>query len=237
MALSMVEVAGLAYDAGLRSPASIAQATAIATAESGRDPGKLGDTGRAGEKTTDGRHWGPSVGLWQVRSIQEEKGKGTTRDADKLRDPAANARAMVEISGSGKTWVPWSVINPVKDPAGFLRYQGALPLAYKAAADALAAKGLGKAVDAAANAASIALDPVEKLAKTISESVQTPARIINWLTEGGTWVRIALFVGGGVLLVAGLGQVVRSTTMNQATKVVQTVLPTGKVGKLMKGAK
>lgn len=234
MVLSMVDVAGLAYDAGLRNPAKIAQAVAIASAESGRDPARLGDTGRAGERTADGRHWGPSVGLWQIRSITEERGKGTTRDGDALKNPAHNAKAMVEISGSGGNWSPWSVTSPL-DVIGFARYRAALPVAVQSTSAALAKKGTEAAGDKAEEAAGAVLEPVEQLAGTISDAMQTPVRVVNWFTEAGTWVRVAYFAGGGLLLVLALAQVVKGPALTAAGKVVQTVIPAGKAAKIVKG--
>ena len=224
----MVEVAGLAYDAGLRNPAKIAQAAAVATAESGREPTRLGDTGRAGERTPDGRHWGPSVGLWQIRSIEEESGKGTTRDRQKLTDPAHNARAMVEISKSGADFSPWSVTKPT-DPAGFLRYQAALPLAVQATSVALGAKGVSQVKQEIDEA----LDPVEKLAATVSDIAQTPVRVANWFTEPGTWRRIWFFGAGGLLLILGLLQAVKGPVKSVATQAAQVVIPVGKAGKAL----
>lgn len=228
MALSMVAVAGLAYDAGLRSPTALIDAVAIATAESGRDPRKVGDLGLQDSK------WGPSVGLWQIRSLKSEKGKGTTRDADKLTDPAHNAKAMVEISGNGKNWDPWSVTH-VSDPAGFLRYQAAIGPATSAVSIALETKGAQKAVEDPAGAAGSLLDPVEELAGTISDIAQTPVRVANWLTEPGSWVRIAYFVAGGLLLVLGVAKVVQGPMTAQAAKVVTNVVPAGKALKKVVG--
>jgi hypothetical protein len=52
--------------------------------------------------------WGPSVGLWQIRSLKAQYGTGGDRDASRLTDPAFNAKAMVSISGAGANWRPWS---------------------------------------------------------------------------------------------------------------------------------
>lgn len=100
--LTYEQVYALARGAGL-SPASAVIATAIAKGESGFRTDAVGDVGIQTSK------WGPSVGLWQVRSVKAETGKGTARDITRLKDPAFNARAMAEISGLGKTWKPWSV--------------------------------------------------------------------------------------------------------------------------------
>lgn len=102
MALSNERVYRLARAAGLGKQAAIT-ATAIARAESGMNPSAVGDT-----SLTDGK-WGPSVGLWQIRSLNADRGTGRPRDASRLKDPEFNARAMVTISGHGANWGPWSV--------------------------------------------------------------------------------------------------------------------------------
>lgn len=100
--LTTEQVYALARQAGL-DPTAAAIATAIAWGESGLRTDAVGDT----TITTD--KWGPSVGLWQVRSLKADKGTGRTRDADALLDPAFNARAMVEISAGGTNWRPWTI--------------------------------------------------------------------------------------------------------------------------------
>jgi hypothetical protein len=77
-------------------------AVAIALAESGLRTDAVGDVG-----LQDGT-WGPSIGLWQVRSIKAENGRGTSRDATRLKDPTFNARSMRTISGDGANFNPWS---------------------------------------------------------------------------------------------------------------------------------
>ncbi len=93
----------LANAAGLSGDAAII-ATAIAWAESGLNPDAIGDENLEDEK------WGPSCGLWQVRSLRAHAGTGLERDRMRLFDPAFNARSMVTISG-GTNWQPWSVFK------------------------------------------------------------------------------------------------------------------------------
>jgi len=100
--LSPAQIYQLARDAGL-SAAAATIATAIAMGESGGRTDAMGDVGLQDSK------WGPSIGLWQVRSVKAQSGTGQTRDATRLTDPAFNAQAMVAISGGGKNWQPWTV--------------------------------------------------------------------------------------------------------------------------------
>lgn len=102
MALSPREVYDLAIGAGL-SPDQAVVATAVAWGESDLNPSAVGDL-----SLQDGT-WGPSIGLWQVRSLKAHRGTGQTRDADRLTDPAFNAQATVEISENGTNWNPWTI--------------------------------------------------------------------------------------------------------------------------------
>ncbi len=102
--MSPEEVHRLAMEAGLDHERAVV-ATAIAWAESNLNPGAVGDEDLADHK------WGPSIGLWQVRSLRAHLGTGQERDADRLRDPAFNARSMFTISRRGTDWSPWSVFG------------------------------------------------------------------------------------------------------------------------------
>jgi hypothetical protein len=82
---------------------SLRMAYAIGMAESS------GNTSAVGDVALQNSKWGPSVGFFQVRSLNAEKGKGTTRDADRLMDINFAARSAWEISGGGKNWKPWTM--------------------------------------------------------------------------------------------------------------------------------
>jgi hypothetical protein len=105
--LTMEQIAGYASAAGL-SGEPLATATAIAMAESEGDTDAVGDT-RIVSST-----WGPSIGLWQIRSINAQRGTGGERDETANRNPANNAKAMMAISSGGKNWLPWSVYTTGK---------------------------------------------------------------------------------------------------------------------------
>jgi hypothetical protein len=99
--LSPAQIYQLARDAGL-SAAAATIATAVALAESGGRTDAMGDVG------LQNGTWGPSIGLWQIRSIKAQSGTGQPRDATRLTDPAFNAQSMIAISGAGKNWKPWT---------------------------------------------------------------------------------------------------------------------------------
>jgi hypothetical protein len=78
-------------------------AVAIAKAESGFDPYAVGDVHLVSEK------WGPSIGLWQIRSLKPQYDTGLARDASRLKNPAFNANSMRLIKTWANGWTPWSV--------------------------------------------------------------------------------------------------------------------------------
>ena len=95
-------IAQAAYDAGFRGD-NLVTATAVALAESSGNPGATGDTSLANAK------WGPSVGLWQVRTLNAAPG-GDFRNESFLRSGIGNqAAAAFNISGGGSNFRPWSV--------------------------------------------------------------------------------------------------------------------------------
>jgi len=82
--------------------------TAIAGAESSFNPLAIGDVSLQDEK------WGPSVGLWQIRSLKNPLAfpyPDNLRDATKLKDPLYNAQAAFAISKKGTDFTPWSTFT------------------------------------------------------------------------------------------------------------------------------
>lgn len=107
--LTADQVAQLAKGVGLKGEAA-AIAVAIAGFKGSPSGGEShGRTDALGDTTITNATWGPSVGLWQIRSLHRERQTGRSRDATRLRDPQFNARAMFEISSGGTNWQPWSV--------------------------------------------------------------------------------------------------------------------------------
>lgn len=90
---------------------SLRTAFAVALAESGGRPSAIGDVDLQDKK------WGPSVGIFQIRSLknwQNHDGKGSSdpwRNAKKLRDPKFNIEAAWVKSSKGKKWEAWSAYN------------------------------------------------------------------------------------------------------------------------------
>lgn len=88
---------------------SATQATlmvAIAGAESAWD-----DTARGDLSLQDGT-WGPSFGIYQIRTLKSATGTGSDRDITWLAQSDANqAKAAYDISSGGRDLTPWSTFN------------------------------------------------------------------------------------------------------------------------------
>jgi hypothetical protein len=87
-------------------------AVAVALAESG------GIVGAEGDINIQNGTWGPSVGVWQVRSLWAQRGSGGPRDLDRLSDPTFNveaARSIFDSSiaarGHARRWHPWGAFT------------------------------------------------------------------------------------------------------------------------------
>lgn len=89
-----------AYQAGFRGQ-DLITSVAVALAESSARADAIGD------QSLQDSTWGPSIGLWQVRSLNSEYGTGGLRDGSRLSDPSFNAHsAYILFKSSG--WNPWS---------------------------------------------------------------------------------------------------------------------------------
>jgi len=82
---------------------------AIGLGESGGNDTALGDVGL--QDST----WGPSVGLYQVRTVKGQTGSGSDRDLSALMgDPDRQAQAALDISSKGTDFTPWTVFTSGK---------------------------------------------------------------------------------------------------------------------------
>lgn len=99
---AVIDTAKVARQAGF-SGASLVMAVAIAGAESRFKATATGDQHLQTNK------WGPSVGLWQIRTLTPDYLQmEPVRDINKLYSPLANAKAAYAISKQGTDWSPWS---------------------------------------------------------------------------------------------------------------------------------
>lgn len=103
--LSIGQTYNLLRAAGF-TPAQAADMTAIAIAESGLRTDAIGDV------NLENATYGPSVGLFQVRTVRAQSGTGGVRDQKALlASPATQAQAAYEISDGGRNFKPWSTWN------------------------------------------------------------------------------------------------------------------------------
>lgn len=86
------------------SPQAAVTLTAIAGGESGYDTASLGDV------NLQTAVWGPSYGLYQIRTVKAQTGTGSIRDIQWLaQSPAHQAQAAAVISKQGTDFTPWTV--------------------------------------------------------------------------------------------------------------------------------
>jgi len=77
---------------------------AIAKAESGHQLNCFGDESLVTSK------WNFSYGVFQIRGLKAETGRGTCRDVERLRlSIVEQSKCAYEISGGGKNFRPWSM--------------------------------------------------------------------------------------------------------------------------------
>lgn len=211
MALTASQVYSLARKEGGLDDASAIIATAVAQGESGFDPSAKGDTGIEDET------WGPSVGLWQVRSLKAQRGTGGVRDEVALTDPAHNARSMGEISATGRNFTAWTVYRSGK----YRQYVPSIvvelklgeqqggPDWYQAIAGALPGAAIAGGVRDAAGAVGGAVDA----AKTLAGLVVLVGKAAAWLADWHHLLRVAEVIGGGVGLVVAVDLLARDLEM------------------------
>lgn len=101
--LSAEEIEHYLVQAGF-TPENAHTMMAIAKAESGHQLSCVGD-----EQLTDSK-WTNSYGLYQIRGLKAEQGKGTCRDISSLgTDVLRQSQCAYEISSGGVNFRPWSM--------------------------------------------------------------------------------------------------------------------------------
>lgn len=169
------QIAAYAKGAGFVD-SEIATMVAIALAESG------GDTSALGDQTLETSEWGPSVGLWQIRSLNAEKGHGTERDQIANLDPATNAVHAKAIRDS-QGLSAWSTYT--SNAYALFLARGNL-----AAANAGSAPNGGGGV------------PVQTVGLT--SDIKGVANFFTELLDPHMWYRIGLILGGLILVFIGV---------------------------------
>lgn len=184
--LTIRQIYDLAIGAGLTPDAAVT-ATAVSLAESSGNPANVGDVGL--ETST----WGPSVGLWQVRSVKAETGKGTTRDVSHLTDPTYNAQSMATISAHGTNWEPWTTYTNGA-------YRGFLPSVYKALGI-----NAGQQPPASAGTSGMPAGSTGSTGSTDAAGAAAGAASSAAIDTSGTFGGIVAFGTKAVFVVLGLG--------------------------------
>lgn len=196
---TLAQIATYASGAGW-SGQDLITAIAVCMAESGGNENLVDDV------SIETAEWGPSIGLWQIRSRNAEKGKGTERDEIANKDPATNAVHAHAIQVKDG-WKAWSAYNNKK----YLLY---VPIATTAAANVVPVLDAGHAAESAANAV---VNPI----LTIAEE---PIKVLKWLQQPGTQTRIAKLVVGAALVMIGLS-IFAKPVVDQATDTVNGMIP------------
>jgi hypothetical protein len=165
------------------SPAKAVVMTAIAYPESGGRTDAQGDTSIQTDK------WGPSYGLFQVRTLKAETGTGGYRDIVWLQGSIANqAKAAYAISGGGQSFTPWTAYTS----GAYRRYLSR-------------AQSAARAVGA--DPSSIALPDAAAVDGGLSGLVPGASSAEGLMSSARDTVLMSGFALGGIVLVA-LGAVV-----------------------------
>jgi len=187
--LSPDQIAQVARAAGFPENA-VPMAVAVALCESGGNTDAHGDIDRP--------HRGcGSYGLWQINSCPDRDKGSTFRfgdDPSRLYDPATNARTAVAVSVGGANWSAWSTKSKAAAMVPTLKLAGRPAPASAGAAAGAAAGNPGAAAGAAAGADAGAV-------ATPSNSAGASGPVS--LTSASTWLRVAQFVGGIVIIGVG----------------------------------
>lgn len=160
------------------SPQAATTMTAIAGAESGYNDTALGDVG------LQDNVWGPSYGLYQVRTVKAQTGTGSDRDIQKLSSSdAAQAAAAYDISHQGTDFTPWTTYT-----SG----------AYRQFLSGSQAAASSSPVDATLTGVSSALGG------GVASLLGLPSKTdwVNLLLTGGALLLALVLVGVGVAVVA-----------------------------------
>lgn len=223
--LTAAQTAALARAAGFPE-AQVPTAVAVAMAETG---GSL-DTDAIGDVILETAKWGPSVGLWQVRSLKpaylaKAAGADRYRDEGRLRDPGYNAAAARAIWGE-RGWSPWSTyptahliwLPQAKRAAGLPA--AATPRAAAGSTTTATAQPVNWLGDAAGavkdvvpyavpwlgvvDSADDMLGAAKAATNLLGNLLSFIAKAAVWLGDAHNWLRIAKVWAGSWLVVLGL---------------------------------
>lgn len=175
MSLSARDLFVIARNAGFSQSAAIT-AGAVALAESG---GNQNATHRNTNGSTD-------YGLWQINSIHSDVLRG-----HQWQNPSENAKMAYVISSGGRNWLPWTTYKSGR---------------YRAYVGQMRAAAAGNG----AGTTTIPDNPVTPQTPTDSGGnaggsgggnvVSASLSGISLLTAASTWIRVAMILAGGLLV-------------------------------------
>lgn len=167
--------------------------------ESSGNPVTLGDTDRVGEPTANGKKWGPSVGLMQIRSVDPPTGSDAVRNRTTNLDPVTNMKNAWLISQRGSDWSPWTC-RP-GNPCGQCDTTANLPEARAASLLHVQGPALGGLGDVIPGPVGEILEDITNPFGGIIESV---VDFLNFIVDGKLWSRIGWILGGVLLVYVSL---------------------------------
>lgn len=217
-----------AYTALRRAGASAADATlltAIGGAESGWNLNAVGDV------ALEDHTWGPSFGIWQIRTLIAETGKGTPRDINRLRTGIdAQAAAALAVKGS-QGLRAWSTYTSGA-------YSGYVGQANNAASRA----GASASAPASASPAAYTGAGTQNVGFSIPNPLNllgNAAGTVGGDVASGLWAVVSPFVmkamfaiGGITLVVVGLSVAAKPITQPITEKVNETADKAMKAGEM-----
>lgn len=181
-------------------------AVAIAIAESG-GKNEVGDLNRP--------HAGcSSTGMWQINYCPDRDKAGSLRDPANASDPWKNAQAAYSISNGGTNFHPWTTYTSGAYKAHLGDAWDGVET-YKETPDGgdihnLAAFGtvqLAKGDGADTSGPNLDLsDPSGNLGGAVAKAVDPLKAIASFFAFAGdphNWLRVAVFIGGGTLILVG----------------------------------
>jgi hypothetical protein len=129
-----------------------------------------------------------------------------------MKDPLSNAKMAFTISKGGTTWQPWEAYTN----GAYKRYEARAKKAVSGMSGGVLEPS--EIVDAGTGGPELGI-PIQNLANTIR-------KLITGLTDGGTWIRVALIVGGLILFTTGIGFIAADLGLSSNTlKKIGKVTP------------
>lgn len=120
---------------------------------------------------------------------------------------------------------------PLWSPADLARYGPRIALRGPAVIAEMGRAGIEGLTGAAGDAIEEAIEPIVEIARL-------PVRVLQWLTDPGTMVRVAKVLGGGALIIGGLLVLARGQVTRNLDKIVAVAgaTPQGRGAKAAAGA-